>query len=187
MPTRSDHPLKESKMTGAIKATAIAGALAICALPALAQSSGTPVPAVKAQDHGPERPSDGTGQSQDSMRAMMRQMMNEMMQERSHADGRSQPDREGGERGGRDYRMGPRERDRMAEDRSRMGARMMHGAGMRMMFAIVDADGDGSVSQSEIEDFVDRIFNAIDENGDGRVDMEEIQSFFHGPGNREAD
>lgn len=117
----------------------------------------------------------------------MRQMMNEMMQERSHADGRSQPDREGGERGGRDYRMGPRERDRMAEDRSRMGARMMHGAGMRMMFAIVDADGDGSVSQSEIEDFVDRIFNAIDENGDGRVDMEEIQSFFHGPGNREAD
>ncbi|UCI18396.1 EF-hand domain-containing protein [Mesorhizobium sp. B2-1-8] len=75
----------------------------------------------------------------------------------------------------------------MLEDRTRMGPRMMHGAAVRMMFAIVDANGDGSVSQSEIEDFVDRIFSAIDENGDGRVDMEEIQTFFHGPGNREAD
>ncbi|KAA3452191.1 hypothetical protein C7I87_02980 [Mesorhizobium sp. SARCC-RB16n] len=173
-------------MKRAIKATAIAGLLVICALPAVAQSSGTPVPAIKAQDHSPERPSDSTGQSQDSMRAMMRQMMNEMMQERSHADG-SQAERDGGDRGGRDYRMGPRDRDRMVEDRSRIGPRMMHGAAMRMMFAIVDANGDGSVSQSEIEDFVDRIFNAIDENGDGRVDMEEIQTFFHGPGNREAD
>ncbi|MBZ9673732.1 EF-hand domain-containing protein [Mesorhizobium sp. ES1-3] len=172
-------------MKRAIKATAIAGLLAICALPAMAQSSGTPVPAVKAQDHGPERPSDSTGQPQDSMRAMMRQMMDEMMQEGSHADG-SSAERDGGYRGGRD-RMGPRERDRMLEDRTRMGPRMMHGAAVRMMFAIVDANGDGSVSQSEIEDFVDRIFSAIDENGDGRVDMEEIQTFFHGPGNREAD
>ncbi|ESW85126.1 calcium-binding EF-hand-containing protein [Mesorhizobium sp. LSJC280B00] len=58
----------------------------------------------------------------------------------------------------------------------------MHGARMRMMFAIVDADGDGAVSQSEVQDFVGRIFNAVDEDGDGSVDMKEIRSFFHGGG-----
>ncbi|WP_250888912.1 EF-hand domain-containing protein [Mesorhizobium sp. dw_380] len=174
-------------MIGAIKATAVAAAMAMCASPVLAQSSGTPVPAIKAPDHGPERSPEGTGQSQDSMREMMRQMMDEMMRERMHDDHRSQAEREGGDGGGGEYRMGRRDRGRIAEDHGRMGARMMHGAGMRMMFAIIDTDGDGSVSQSEMQDLVDRIFNAVDENGDGRVDMEEIQSFFHGPVNRDAD
>ncbi|MER9136993.1 EF-hand domain-containing protein [Mesorhizobium sp. M0047] len=174
-------------MSGTIKATAVAAALAICALPALAQSSGTPVPAIKAQDHSPGGSPEGTGPSQDSMREMMRQMMDKMMQEKMHEDRRSQAEREGGDGGGGEPRMGGRERGRMAENHGRMGARMMHGAGMRMMFAIIDADGDGSVSQSEMQDFVDRIFNAVDENGDGQVDMEEIQSFFHGPGNWGAD
>lgn len=56
----------------------------------------------------------------------------------------------------------------------------MHGARMRMMFAIVDADGDDALSQTEVQDFIGRIFNAVDENGDDSVDREEIRSFFHG-------
>jgi len=68
----------------------------------------------------------------------------------------------------------------MREGRHGMGARMMHGAGMRMMFAIMDANGDGALSQNEVQDLVGRIFNAVDNNGDGNIDMEEIQTFFHG-------
>lgn len=63
-----------------------------------------------------------------------------------------------------------------------MGPRMMHGARMQMMFAILDADGDGALSQREVQDVVGRIFNAADANGDGNVDMDEIQSFMHGSG-----
>jgi Ca2+-binding EF-hand superfamily protein len=48
-----------------------------------------------------------------------------------------------------------------------------------MMFAVVDADGDGALSLSEVQDFHGRIFNAVDQNGDGAVEMEEIESFFH--------
>jgi hypothetical protein len=61
-----------------------------------------------------------------------------------------------------------------------MRSGMMRGAGMRMMFAIVDADGDGALSLAEVQDFHGRIFNAADENGDGGVEMEEIEAFFHG-------
>ncbi|MBZ9894282.1 MULTISPECIES: hypothetical protein [unclassified Mesorhizobium] len=41
----------------------------------------------------------------------------------------------------------------------------------------MDADGDGALSHSEIQDVIGRIFDAVDENGDGRIDLEEIQSF----------
>ena len=61
-----------------------------------------------------------------------------------------------------------------------MRSEMMHGARMRIVFAIVDADGDGALSLTEVQDFHGRIFDAIDENGDGGVEMEEIESFFHG-------
>ena len=63
-----------------------------------------------------------------------------------------------------------------------MAASMMHGAKMRLMFAIVDADGDGALSLTEVHDFHERIFRAVDENNDGMVEMEEIEFFFHGPG-----
>ncbi|CAN7579282.1 EF-hand domain-containing protein [Mesorhizobium amorphae] len=114
------------------------------------------------------------------MREMMRQMMREMMQERMQEDHSARGERRGGGRWHRDVREGPPEGRRMREGRDRMGARMMHGAGMRMMFATVDADGDGALSQNEVQDLVGRIFNAVDNNGDGNIDMEEIQTFFHG-------
>jgi Ca2+-binding EF-hand superfamily protein len=56
----------------------------------------------------------------------------------------------------------------------------MHGPRMKIMFAIMDADGDGALALEEIQDFQERIFNAVDQNGDGSVEMEEVQSFFHG-------
>ena len=57
---------------------------------------------------------------------------------------------------------------------------MMHGTGMRMIFAIVDAATGCVFSLAEVQDFHGRIFKAVDQNKDGRVEMTEIETFFHG-------
>jgi hypothetical protein len=119
------------------------------------------------------------------MREMMHQMMGEMLQERKQGDRGPRTDR-GGDRWHRDYRKGPPEERRMTGGRGDMAAGMKHGARMRIMFAIVDANGDGAVSQTEVQDFVGRIFNAVNENGDDSVDIQEIQSFFHGADGEDA-
>jgi hypothetical protein len=60
------------------------------------------------------------------------------------------------------------------------GHQMMRGAGMRLMFGLLDMNGDGSLSENEVQGAVARIFSGIDENGDGKIDRDEIQSFLHG-------
>jgi hypothetical protein len=61
-----------------------------------------------------------------------------------------------------------------------MGHGMGHGAVMRIVFALMDADGDGALSRQEMQEAQDRIFNHIDADGDGRVTMEEIRAFYRG-------
>jgi len=148
-------------------------ALVFCLTPASAQTNPPPAP--------PAMQEPGPAPDMEMMREMMRETMREMM-----GDEVRRGDRERGPR-----MMRPRVRDRMARRggmdhgammRKRGDARghaLMHGAAMRVVFAVVDADGDGALSLAEIEDFHGRIFEAVDENGDGRVDMEEIGSFFH--------
>ena len=174
-------------MTLASKATAVGAVLAMLASPALAQTSGTPARDVQAQDHGAEQSPGVSEQTQDAMRDMMRHMMSEMIQERMQEDRGPRAERRGGDRWHHDYRMGSPEGRRMMGGRAGMGASMMHGAKMRLMFAIVDADGDGALSLTEVQDFHERIFRAVDENNDGMVEMEEIESFFHGPGDEAAE
>jgi hypothetical protein len=164
---------------------AVAAALTFLTAPALAQTDVMPAPTTP-----PGAQPDMSGQSPDSMREMMREMMQEMMREEPRAQGRrgDRAERRGGDR----WRHGAR-RDRpgseyrMGRGRGGMRSGMMHGAGMRMMFAIVDADSDGALSLAEVQDFHGRIFNSIDENGDGSVEMEEIESFFHGSGDRDGE
>jgi len=48
---------------------------------------------------------------------------------------------------------------------------------MKIMFAIMDADGDGTVSFEEVMAIHKRIFNAIDANKDGKVTLEELETF----------
>ena len=48
---------------------------------------------------------------------------------------------------------------------------------MKIMFAIMDADGDGTVSFEEVMAIHKRIFNAIDANKDGKVTLEELEAF----------
>jgi EF hand domain-containing protein len=70
-----------------------------------------------------------------------------------------------------------------------MGGRMMaHGrAGglpppfmMRMMFSLMDAEGDGKLSLQEFQAAHERIFKAMDANKDGFVTLEEMQNFMRG-------
>jgi hypothetical protein len=62
-----------------------------------------------------------------------------------------------------------------------MGSGGMHsGMIMRMLFALMDADGDGTVSLQEFQAAHERIFKAMDANKDGRLTLEEIQAFMQG-------
>ena len=51
---------------------------------------------------------------------------------------------------------------------------------MRMMFALMDADGDGTISLQEFQAAHERIFKAMDSNKDSKLTMEEMQAFIHG-------
>jgi EF hand domain-containing protein len=63
-----------------------------------------------------------------------------------------------------------------------MGGGMMMGPPimMRMIFALMDADGDGTISLQEFQAAHERIFKAMDTNKDGRLTREEMQAFMQG-------
>jgi hypothetical protein len=67
-----------------------------------------------------------------------------------------------------------------------MGRGMMGGGAMgppivfRMIFALADADGDGTISLQEFQAAHERIFKAIDSNKDGKLTPEEMQAYMHG-------
>jgi hypothetical protein len=69
---------------------------------------------------------------------------------------------------------------------SMMGGGMMGGGAMgppfmmRMMFALMDADGDGTISLQEFQAAHERIFKAMDSNKDGNLTLEEMRAFIHG-------
>ncbi|HEY0725679.1 MAG TPA: EF-hand domain-containing protein [Pyrinomonadaceae bacterium] len=58
-----------------------------------------------------------------------------------------------------------------------MGPAMM----MRIIFSLMDSDGDGTISLPEFQAAHERIFKAMDANKDGRLTLEEMQAFMQGP------
>ncbi|WP_027170497.1 EF-hand domain-containing protein [Mesorhizobium sp. WSM3224] len=178
-------------------AAAAAAAFIFVTFPALAQTSGTPTPTTPATEQPAGRLPVTNGQAGGPTREMIRQMVEQavrerMQQDRGSDEGYRQEHRndeagrdEDAERPDQANRHGDRWQNqadwgrghRMAGHR---GHHMMHGAGMRLMLGLLDTDGDGSLSENELQDAVGRIFSAIDGNGDGKIDLEEIQSFMHG-------
>jgi hypothetical protein len=63
-----------------------------------------------------------------------------------------------------------------------MGQGMHRGYGgmYRIMFVLMDTDGDGTISLDEFQTAHAKIFKAIDANKDGKVTFEEMQAFFRG-------
>ena len=109
--------------------------------------------------------------------------------------GRDQHER----KGGKDYRKGrDRHADMMRRHHSAGGYGMhrgMHGgmggmgggmggmghrAMMQVLFAVVDANGDGTLSLEEVQETHARIFAHMDEDGDGQLTKGEIRDFFRG-------
>jgi hypothetical protein len=65
--------------------------------------------------------------------------------------------------------------------RGMMGGGMMGSPLMlRMIFALMDSDGDGTISLPEFQAAHERIFKAMDANKDGRLTLEEMQAFMQG-------
>jgi hypothetical protein len=50
----------------------------------------------------------------------------------------------------------------------------------RIMFALMDADSDGTISLQEFQAAHEKIFKAMDSNKDGKLTLEEMQAFMHG-------
>ncbi len=50
----------------------------------------------------------------------------------------------------------------------------------RVMFALIDSDGDGTISLQEFQAAHERIFKAMDSNKDGKLTEDEIAAFIHG-------
>ena len=61
-------------------------------------------------------------------------------------------------------------------------AMMGHGAAMRFIFALMDSDGDGTVSLQEFQAAHEKIFKAMDTDKDGTLTLEEMQAFMRGTG-----
>ncbi|CCE09752.1 conserved exported hypothetical protein [Bradyrhizobium sp. STM 3843] len=61
-----------------------------------------------------------------------------------------------------------------------MGRGAMGRPFMRMMFALIDTDSDGTISLQEFQAAHERIFKAMDTNKDGKLTPEEMEAFIHG-------
>ena len=59
---------------------------------------------------------------------------------------------------------------------------MRQGAAMRIIFALMDGDGDGTVSLQEFQAAHEKIFKAMDTDKDGTLSVQEIQTFMRGTG-----
>ena len=168
---------------------AVAGLMmALPASPSFAQEQ-TPLQTAQQQQQGGPQ----VQISPDQLRQMIRQAVREMMMQRMEEQGGPEaprgPRRPGaemmGERGGM---MRERLRERAAEAREegmmggwhkhRHGPPWMRGVGLKILFAVMDANGDGKVTLDEVNDFHARIFRAMDADQKGYLTIEDVQDFF---------
>jgi hypothetical protein len=70
----------------------------------------------------------------------------------------------------------------MGRGAMRDGGMMGRGVAMRFIFALMDSDGDGTVSLQQFQAAHEKIFKAMDTDKDGTLTIEEIQAFMRGKG-----
>jgi Ca2+-binding EF-hand superfamily protein len=61
-----------------------------------------------------------------------------------------------------------------------MGQGIMSPFFMRVIFTLMDTDGDGTVSLQEFQQAHERLFKAMDTDHDGTLTLEEMEAFMHG-------
>jgi Ca2+-binding EF-hand superfamily protein len=61
-----------------------------------------------------------------------------------------------------------------------MGHGWMRSRAMHIIFALMDSDGDGTISLQEYQAAQEKIFKAMDADKDGTVSFEEMQAFMQG-------
>lgn len=64
------------------------------------------------------------------------------------------------------------------------GGMMRRGLMMRVIFSLMDADSDGTLSLPEFQAASERIFKSMDVDKDGTVTLEEMQDFMRGASGR---
>jgi EF hand domain-containing protein len=156
-----------------------------CSIAASAQSPGTQGPSTQ-QNPATQPPPGGPMMQQPDQ--TIRERLREHLQEGAQRGEEEESDQDGyryhgGMMGGgmmgrgmmgRGY--GYHNRDRGIVRPGMLGPPMM----MRMIFSLMDADGDGKLSLQEFQAAHERIFKAMDVNKDGFVTQEEIQDFIRG-------
>ena len=96
----------------------------------------------------------------------------------------AQPGRQGSQPSGMEGMMGrdhgPEMRGSDKRGRHGRGPHRMGPGMMVMIMAMMDTDGDGTLSLEEVQAVHARMFNYVDADADGRLTPEELQAFFHG-------
>jgi hypothetical protein len=151
----SQRQVKEVFMNKHLLVITTAASILVCGtVAATAQDDDSDAPNMQQLEQAQQDPMD-EGEADTGSRGMMRQCMRQCMS--------------GDEiRGQRLMRHSMRPRG------------MMGPFAMRIIFALMDRDGDGTVSLEEFQAAHERIFKAMDPDKDGTVSMEEIWDFFHG-------
>jgi hypothetical protein len=162
-----------------------AAVLLACGVAASAQAPSAQSPSGQQGPVTQPTPSGPMMQQQDQT---IRERLREQLQERAQRGQEEDSDQDGYHYGGgmmgggmmgrgmmrRAY--GYHDWDREAMRSGMLGPPMM----MRMIFSLMDADGDGKLSLQEFQAAHERIFKAMDANKDGFVTIEEMQNFIHG-------
>ena len=155
--------------------------LLACGVAASAQAPSAQSPSAQQNPSTQPTPGGPMMQQQDQT---IRERLREQLQERAQRGQEEDSDQDGYHRygGGMTGRgmmrrgYGYHDWDRGVMRSGMLGPPMM----MRMIFSLMDADGDGKLSLQEFQAAHERIFKAIDANKDGSVTLEEMQDFIRG-------